>query len=339
MTAPIALAPVEPVGTEMAEDLVGHEARSDARVLLGALFDAWDLGNGPAFADCFAAGGTWVDADGRTSLGHDELIAHLHDAVDADPASVHWLGNEDVRADPDGTYVGSWLWTSASRTDDRVMVWSGGDLSARLVATDRGLRIAELVTGVRYRTPEGVGWLHAEVVEVPAPGARGRRASALAGVGAGAPPLPRRAPDDVRARRVIEESRVRWAVLEHADLAEAPGPIERLADHFLDDAVCILGPTGEAHGREAIRSALAADLAATRAWIRPSSDLVVRFGEAADEVAVRWRDLWTAEADGAARWMAHVYDGVLHDTRDGWRFARLERTRILDRPYGGEPTP
>lgn len=337
MPALIALAPVEPVGTEVPEDLAVHEARSDARALLGALLDAWDLGNGPAFADCFVVDGTWTDSTGRSSMGHDELIDHLHDVVEAEPASIHWLGNEDLRPDPDGTFVGSWLWAAASRTSSRTMVWSGGDLSARLAMTDRGLRIAELVTHDRYRVPEDVGWLHAEVVEVPPSGAVGRRGSALAGVRPGTPPVPRRTSDEVRAQRLLDESRVRWAVMEHADLAESPGSTERLADHVLDDAVCTLGPAGPVWGREAIRSALAADLAVTPAWIRPGSDLVVRFDDASGEAIVRWRDLWTAEVDGSARWLAHVYDATLRDTGDGWRFARLERTRILDRPYGGEP--
>ncbi len=327
---------IDPVGAQIADDLEVHEARSDARSLIGALLDALDTGSGDLWSSCFTEDGTWADALGRTSTGRTELVEHLRAVRDREPFSIHWAGNEDVRVDADGSLVGTWLWSCASRRGS-TLSWSGGDLTARLVATSSGLRISALAMADRYRTPEDVGWLHRQIVPTSAADLGDPAADEpLEGIGPGSPPTGRSGDRDERLGRLLAESELRWVVGEYCDAVETGVDVsEWIDDVWTEDGECRLGPGPRAEGRDRVRDAHARDASATTVWIRPVSDVVVRVEPGSRAAAVRWRDLWTAEVDGVARWVAHAYDAGLVVDGGRWRFARLTRTRLLDRPYAG----
>lgn len=336
------------VGTQLADPLVAHEGRSAARRLITGLFDAWDAGDTAAFLAHFTPDAEWSDPSGERSTGRVELGEHFARWRTWEPFSVHWVSNEQVLDDVDGLHA-TWLWSAASNIDHgTTAAWSGGDLDVRVVRTDEGWRVGSLVITDRYRTPYRAGWLDHLLVQPAldphAGGATDGRSAAdqsttdvvgvpLAGIDVLAPPAADAGTEADRLDALDAESEVRWILGEYADAVEQ-GDLDAdtlaafwRADGTYSSEVVTSPATGlaelvRAHESEAARAS---------AWIRALMSLSILVDGA--HAQCRWRDIWTAEVDGQARWLAHAYTAAVVRTADGWRIAALQRHPLLDCSY------
>jgi len=338
MSAPVA--PLAEAGEQRTEDLAAHEARAAVRRLVTGWFDAWDAGDLGAAAAAFVADGTFVDPAGRTSRGGD-VAAGLAAWRAWEPVSLTWVSNEQVEVAPGAlTAAGTWLWLSASMMrGGTTAAWSGGDLRVEARSTPAGWRLSVLAFDDRYRTPYGAGWLAEPHAAAGPPGpaavprAPGAVAGAIATEGLDAPPLPRPAPDtaDRRADALAAEADVRAVVAGYLHGAEVGADVAALAGWWLADGTYHPDDATPVRGHAAIAAALAAERAAVSSWICPvTSEWIEVDGERAH---VRCRDLWTAEREGEARWLAHAYRIALRREGGTWRFEDVRRIRVLDCTY------
>jgi ketosteroid isomerase-like protein len=331
------------VGTQLVDDLAAHEARSAARRLVAGLFDAWDAGDVEALVAHFTLDAMWTDPAGERSLGTAELAAHYLRWREWEPFSVHWLGNEQVLAEPadPGRMTGSWLWSAASNVDrGATAAWSGGDLKVSFRSTDAGWRIESLLMVDRYRTPYHVGWLDQLLVQ---PGPATATADTPAGRAVGTavahlppavPPGPPGGTDSARRERLAAETRVRWTIGEYADAVELLGEdASTLAAYWTEDAACSLFDVADASGCPAVLAAHLADAARASAWIRALMSLSIDVAPDGDRASAQWRDIWTAEVGGEARWLAHAYRAELVAGAEGWQLSSLQRRPLLDCSY------
>ena len=343
------------VGTQLVDDLAAHEARSAARRLVTGLFDAWDAGDAAAVVAHFTPDAMWTDPGGERSLGTAELAAHYRRWREWEPFSVHWLGNEQVLAEPldASRATGSWLWSAASNVErGATSAWSGGDLKVSFRSTEAGWRIESLLMVDRYRTPYHVGWLDELLVQPgPIPTPVDTSGSGVVGTAVlHLPPAVRVEPpggtEAARRDRLVAESGVRWAIGEYADAVELlDEDVSTLVPFWTEDATCSLCGVPDASGRVAVLDAHHADAARASAWVRALMSLSIEVAPQGDRAHARWRDIWTAEVAGEARWLAHAYQAELVTGGDGWRFTRLRRRPLLDCSYeegwspGTEPGP
>lgn len=337
-------------GTHVADPLSTHEARTAARRLIAGLFDAWDTGDTEAVVAHFAPDAVWSDPAGGRSIGHEALAGHFARWRGWEPFSVHWVSNEEVLATDDGLR-GTWLWSAASNIDHgATAAWSGGDLAVLLGLTEEGWRIAELVVTDRYRTPYRAGWLDhllvqpsvepdggARGAEGPVPGS-GRLGVPLAGIDLA--PLPGAVTGTTadRTAALEAETEVRWLIGEYSDAIEqgAPGAGELMTGELMrwwaeDGTYSSDVVTVPAVGEGALVAAHAAEADRASAWIRALMSLSIQVD--GDGAACRWRDIWTAEVDGQARWLAHAYEARAVRAAHGWRLSALRRRALLDCSY------
>ncbi len=328
------------VGTQLVDDLPAHEARAAARRLITGLFDAGDAGDAAGGAAHFTSDGVWTDPSGERSVGAEDLVAHFAQWRAWEPFSVHWVANEQVLVDGADVATGTWLWSAASNVDGgATAAWSGGDLSVRFDATEAGWRIGSLVMSDRYRTPYRVGWLD-ELLVQPALGSRPSAVAdevvGMAVLGLPTVALARHRLGDEAARVAVlrAESELRWLLGEYADAVELGVDRATLAGSFTADAryasdvvvdeVCGLDAVLDAHAVEAERAS---------AWIRALMSVQIDVAPDAGSAECRWRDIWTAEVGGEARWLAHAYAATAVATPDGWRLGELRRVALLDCSY------
>lgn len=328
-----------PQGTQTHDNVDAHEARSASRRLVVALLDAWDAGDAAAFLACFADDARWDTGPvAGVAVGADALARAFAAVRAEEPWTLHWASNEQVRVVDDGI-EGTWLWLAASLVAaGRVSAWSGGDLALRAVATPAGLRIASLALVDRYRTPVTRGWLDVPALAPGAPGIEPDASTEPArplGLIASPAPGPVAGNEAVRLLALADETSIQRLAAEHLHDVERGAATEALTARWCPDgAYVVIDEDGSrtATGRPEVAALLAEKGVEERAWIRILTTPSV--GVVGDRATCSWRDLWTAEVDGVARWQAHqiLVDAVR--TPDGWRFARVERRRLLDVAHG-----
>lgn len=321
-------------GRTVADGLAGHEARRALGRLGVALAHAWDAGDEA----------TWA---GGLLPGADDARARWATRA-AEPWSLHWLTNGDVRPGPDGDAEARWLWLAASLVDGGARAaWSAGDVAVRARRTPAGWRVATLEATTRFRTPYDEGWLVTPLLPLDTPAAPAGTGTvppapvAAGWVGVDEPPAAARS-DAVRWAALADDAPVRALLAAHLRHRDERRDGAALAAAWTSDGTYrTVGPDGAARhrGPAEVAAALDAEAALVTARGRFLADqAVVVTGDRARSWGT---DLWVATAGGAARWQAHRH--ALEAVRvDGtWRIASLTRTTVLDAPHatGWAPAP
>ncbi|MDY7105616.1 MAG: nuclear transport factor 2 family protein [Actinomycetota bacterium] len=340
--------PDEAPGLEIADTLATHEARAAARRLVAALFDAWDTDDADALAALVTDECRWrIDELGEV-IGRDAVAERFRAWRRGEPFSVHWATNEQVEL-VDGRVVGSWLWlaassvattpapTPASTTD----TWGGGDVVLEIALVEGGWRIASFDLTTWFRGPLGEGWRDGDPLAVPLDTTEAEPTASTRRLVPAGPALPVGAPadasEDDRLEALAAESDVRRAVADllaaTRDADSCPAAPAAFTPDAQWDSVALDGSTTTVRGAAAIGAALGDERRRVTGPVRPQAALAVALDGTIAHA--RWRDLWAAEVNGAARWRGHDHAAELHQTEDGWRVRRLRRTTLLDAPYDG----
>ena len=327
--------PSSQVGAQRRERLDVHEGRNALSCLLANIFDAWDDDDADHFASQFTSHAQFVDRKGARHDGVDSIHQAFVRWKATESMSVHWFSNEDARQ-PDDHLRGTGLWLSAStEIGTGLAYWSGGDTIG--VARQRAGRwlLSSLFLTDRFRTSYEAGWL----VEPHAPWAEavpiGRTSVFTVGTTRDARPV--YPPDEARVELLIAESEVRTLINAMSSAVEAGGPARELAVFFEDDVRFATSGPGvmECHveGVQSVASLLADEQRVTATWIRPVMSVATAAHLDRPEVTCRWRDLWTAEVGGQARWLAHRYRATAMRHGNVWRLTEITRVRTLDCAY------